>query len=112
MNLNVGERVRVYGWVQMHQTPYRPRYGGKATVVWISGEHIFVKFDSAINGDEDKDENHYKVDPQQCRKLKKKERRRIWINLNPSCVGVFYPGTTFEDYSCNGWKEFVEVKKK
>lgn len=58
------------------------------------------------------------VHPKQCRKLVKKERKRIWINLN-GCekqIGfpdaTFAPTATFQDYSCNGWIEFVEVKKK
>lgn len=75
--LNVGDRVRVYGWVNMHHSPYKPRGGGPATVTYIEDEcFCHVKFDD--------DETHYSAHPKQVRRLKKKprpqkERVERWI---------------------------------
>lgn len=58
------------------------------------------------------------VHPRQCRRLVKRKRRSVWINPNDAAgsverhSGVFYTGITFQDYSCNGWLEFHEVKRK
>lgn len=52
------------------------------------------------------------------KRLVKKKRRSIWVNPNDAAgpverhSGVFYTGLTFQDYSCNGWIEFREVKRK
>lgn len=64
--LKKGERVRVYGWVQMHHSPYKPRAGGPATVTYVEDERfIHVKFDD--------EETHYSAHPRQCVRLKPKK---------------------------------------
>lgn len=59
---------------------------------------------------------YYCVSPKQCRRLVKKERRRIWIPIN----SVPPNGSSRERCHINGFKpgdeslfiEFIEVKKK
>lgn len=69
-SFQVGDRVAVYGWVQMHHTPYIPRAGGKATVAWVTGADIHVRFDEPIS-----DENNYPVHPKRLRRLVRKPKR-------------------------------------
>lgn len=76
MKLKVGDRVMVYGWVQMPCSPYKPRGGGAASVVWTSVDHTHIRFDAHSTGEPDP--SHYEVDPKQCRKLIKKQSRRLW----------------------------------
>lgn len=98
----VGDRVVVYGWVQMHHKPYEARAGGRATVVWASGPNPFVQFDKAMNGKAGGDCTHYAVHPKQCRRLKKKERRvlkGVWekVPFEGGHSIVFRPQVPFAD---------------
>lgn len=116
MNLKVGDRVMVYGWVQMHHQPYKPRAGGKASVVWTAPGEIHVRFDRAPSGDEDP--NHYKVDPKQCRRLfKKSTRRRVWITEHhlraaEVCGDSHHQAVIWTKEPSIYSVEFIEVKKK
>jgi hypothetical protein len=96
----------------MHHQPYIPRSGGKATVVWVSGEHTHVQFDAATSGEKGGDSTHYSVDPKQCRKLKK--RRRVW--LSPYAQKKIFSGIAHTHMSTkkggDDWLEFIEVKRK
>jgi hypothetical protein len=87
----VGDRVRVYGWVQMHHQPYQPRYGGLAKVVWTSDQETHVEFDLANNGVKGGDLTHYKVDPKQCRKLKPRKKLREWNICLPGENSIWLP---------------------
>jgi hypothetical protein len=55
------------------------------------------------------------VHPKQCRKLKKKARRRVWIHPEGFKAiptdGTYQVAATRVDYSCNRWIEFIEVRK-
>lgn len=66
--LKVGDRVRVYGWVNMHHSPYTPRYGGPARVTYVDDAgQCHVEFDNECG-------IHYTAHPKQCRRLRKRER--------------------------------------
>lgn len=67
--LKVGDRVRVYGWVQMHHSPYIPRAGGPATVKYVEDDlFIHIQFDDCLV--------HYSCDTRQCRRFNKKEKKK------------------------------------
>lgn len=92
--LAVGDRVRVFGWVQMHHTPYQPRAGGDATVRWVSNGHTHVVFDRMPNGS-DRDETSYSVHPNQCRRLVRKPKPRKWTAED---IEIAW-GRTFEQWA-------------
>lgn len=102
----IGDRVMVYGAVQIGDQSYKARPGGKATIIYYPNSEPYVQFD------DDRD-THYSVDPKQCRRLVKKPRRRIWIKT--IVKNEYYKGT---QYICSSFKtddsfvEFVEVLKK
>jgi hypothetical protein len=114
----VGDRVKVHGWVQMHNSPYVARRGGIATVKWIANteESMHVVFDrDRTTGEED--DIHYSAHPKQCRKLVKRERRRIWIGM-PALESL---GNIGQVITLQIWQdkpkqpatiEFIEVRKK
>lgn len=110
-NLKVGDRVMVYGWVQMHHTPYQPRGGGKATVVWVSGTHVHVKFDAHANGEVGGDQTHYSIHPKQCRRLIMKQRRRWAVKFDRDGAVESY---TYElrAFQPGEAVEFIEVRQK
>lgn len=93
--LKKGDRVRVYGWVNMHHSPYKARGGGPATITYVEDENfVHVKFDD--------DETHYSADPKQLRKLRvkrkpepeKRERREVWIK-DDVLINLFATGAAF-----------------
>ena len=123
MTFKVGDRVMVYGWVQMFNQPYLPRCGGKATVKWVHGSacQMHVEFDkNPSTGQED--DGHYQADVKRCRRLIKRERRRVWIQekfvrlaLDPACQA--YPSALIRDNQgvadeSGHWIEFIEVPRK
>ena len=95
MRFKVGDRVRVYGL-------YCEVING--TVESLGNPQIFVRADS--------DGKIYSPYPQQCRRLVKKERRRVWVvswafkNLAGAEEFVRTENPHDKDF-----KEFVEVKK-
>ena len=50
--------------------------------------------------------------PQQCRKLKKKERRRFWVSFGIDSSGTEYPAIFKPKREYDTDVEFIEVKKK
>lgn len=118
--LEVGQRVVVYGWVQMHHQPYRPRCGGAATVVWVSAStgDIHVKFDAGPSGQVGDDDTHYQVHPKQCRRLKKKERRRVWVDPEFLAIGCAQRARdesktlVMTKSPTIGWVEMIEAKRR
>lgn len=102
--LAIGDRVRVYALAVLDAgdgtgvATHGP-FVGKVIRVKDSG-HVYVK-------DED---GEWIAHVKQCRRLKKKERRRVWvgeddINARKGIVPIFYhwPGT--------GRLEFIEVRR-
>lgn len=102
MALKPGDRIRVYG------------HGPDLT-------HVFDRTIVSIN-----DEGYIETDggenchPKQCRKLVRKERRRILVNINQSggISGVCFKGKVKIEsllgdfYSDNDTVEFIEMKRK
>ncbi len=107
MKFKVGDRVAMYGAIYTH-TGWRDARGLRGTVIIVhSNDSIRVEVDKAT----------FDVHPIQCRKLVKKEQRRIWMNVNPfdfEVVRINVPqiGGHGEISSTpqEGWLEFVEVK--
>src|SRR6185312_8552196 len=105
--LKVGDRVAA-DWYN----PQRGRYDR------IRGRYYGVGADGDALVTDEPDGPRYCCSPYSVRRLVKKPRRRVWINPRDAGgpidrhSGVFYTGITPEDYSCNGWTEFVEVRRK
>lgn len=76
INYKVGDRVRVYGLgFDFDRDEYEECNGTKGLVVGIIDPLIRVTLD---------DDTKWNFHPKQCRKIKKKEPRRVWINIYPS----------------------------
>lgn len=105
MAFKIGDRVRVYGWVRMHQSPFTSRQGGTGSIIWVDGQDMHVKFDRvSTTGREDL--THYLAHPKQCRRLVKRERRRILVEENPE-EGAF-PRTWLYCESIHGtWPAYL-----
>lgn len=104
MKFKVGDRVAVYGAVWCHQDAEHKIYRGlKMEISKIIDENRITLY----FGDE-----KYCAHPKQCRRLVKKEKRRVWVKVPTD----FHPqhrtnGMVSVD-PVDGWDEFVEVKKK
>ena len=111
--LKVGDRVRVYGWVQMSTRPYRPRYGGPATFVSpIKPGKVFVRFDKAANGEELGDQNHYEVDLKQCLRLKpRKKRREFWMALGEATFYAYEDESEARKFADRNGFECIKVRE-
>lgn len=77
---------------------------GKGTVSKIKNDYIIV--------DMDRWDPPGKIcfNPKQCRLLKKKKRRRIWIGTSPDGSCLDLKNTSWNSFS--GSIKFIEVKKK
>jgi hypothetical protein len=103
MKFQVGDRVAVYAY--QHQTSPGRRIGRVSSISHYG--NIVVRFDSfgPVGF----------FHPKQCRKLVKKEPRRVWINISPSgTMGAVWRNETKakavsdpEDITV----EFVEVRR-
>lgn len=92
---------------------------GDRVAVYNHRGRILGRIDSITNGflDVSAGSGHaFSPHPKQCRLLKKKERRRIWVSPEYFGSGPYFhrsgdglPVRTSED---KAWIEFVEVKKK
>lgn len=111
----VGDRVKVYGhWGAQYLI------GSKGTIKKIElnnpfkAPHVAVKLDIEI--DCLRDDGTIWVHPKQCRKLVKKERRRVWINMyGHSAIAHLSEARAIVDaapYVQERAVEFVEVRKK
>lgn len=122
----VGDRVRVYGW-------FSPEVGGggdyldgaKGEIIEYSEVNMWLRIflDEPISEHVGLTLNERRtiadVHPKQCRRLVKKERRRIWVSefslTQVSSVGPYscfvYPSRPESDAS-NPGVEFVEVRKR
>lgn len=93
-----GDRVHVYAYPEP----------GRGTVLGVCNnpDFIIVRLDT-LPFEKDIDTFHVK----QCRKLVKKEAcRRMW--LKPNYVGTTLLFETISFEPRDGWREFIEVKKK
>ena len=54
------------------------------------------------------DDETYTVHPKQCRRLIKKPRRRVWVNVD--CHELFISDKAVPPLN-RGWKEFIEARK-
>lgn len=106
----IGDRVAVYGW------------GGTAGSKIKNGQHgtviespigetqgqIYVALDNTFRREEDR------FHPKQCRLLKKKVRRRIWLPPNWDNGRDFQPVNilTNPERVGDGSVEFIEARKK
>lgn len=98
----VGDRVRVYGFGDSPEQ--KPQKGTIETV--CENGWLWVQ--------EDQSEDELRCHSKQCRRLKKKERTRIWIPLSdvPSGPGVTVMGATIHSVDPHtNYLEFIEVKK-
>ena len=110
MRFKVGDRVRVFGgsiYALEGRAPSETGY--KGTVKYIQDGWLSVELDNP-----NKSNDQYLFHPKQCRKLKKKARRRIWLPsshlervLDAGCGLIDIYNKAYE--SCT---EFVEVKSK
>lgn len=103
----VGDRVRVYhGWREIE---------GQVTSIAntnLASELIHVTEDGFYSAHEDGP-----FAPEQCRKLVKKERRRVWLIESdiPASKGINYHKTIYrwpERHNNDNWIEFIEAKRK
>jgi hypothetical protein len=113
----VGDRVRLKGFANL-QGESTVVEGIKGYVTRLYGERFVVHIHRAdILG------GNYEVHvyPSQCRRLVKKPRRRMWINIELTRergmesfdMGTTYsPWVSFKEVNLPGWVEFVEVRKK
>lgn len=88
----IGDRVAVY------QSFFGRSERNIGLVIDTGNQAIKVQHDSGLM---------WILHPKQCRRLVKKERRRIWVLREPG----FALGD-IRDYEVGGYTEFVEVKKK
>lgn len=95
----VGERVMVY----------QGRLSFKAEI-----RGIFESGLLHIKADDEHNRDSGVVHPNQCRRLKKKERRRIWVkyNANGFVNRNFVASEARPPLEEFNWVEFIEVKKK
>jgi hypothetical protein len=105
MKFRVGDRVAVYSETDYEVGDFNPRrYVG--VVKDISKNKIRVLLDQTP-GEMGLYENNLVFHPEQCRRLAKKQRRRLWVVLDkyggPLAVSV---------KKCAKGIEFVEVRKK
>lgn len=96
---NVGDRVVVYGCVQGNPHPHLYCYAKKATVTFVNEAHteLHIEIDAWPGGGV--------VHPKQCRKLVKKERKRVWI----SRINEYH---TYNKPIGGEFDEYVQVKSK
>lgn len=110
MKFKVGDRVAVYGpRITMNATAF----GSCQDVVYgaITADGKFPTIKS------DLDDCEYYFHPKQCRLLKRKERKRVWVDpdyLIPNQPYFYKPekGMPVRTTKGNSWIEFIEVKRK
>lgn len=100
MKFKVGDRVAVYNW--------KGRQTGKICVVEATGEEFCIGLDKLHEG-----HDSIQAHPKQCRRLVKKERRRVWVDFDQLIrlhCGVCF--AAYDKNQANTLVEFVEVKRK
>jgi hypothetical protein len=100
-SISVGDRVRVYGFDDAEGL----WDGDKATVTCINESTIEVKGDHETLP--------AFVHPKQCRRLKKRERRRVWVKMSKNDKGQWCARevTALVPQTEPGWVEFIEVRR-
>lgn len=110
MKLKIGDMVRVYGAVEDAEPKLvlTPGSRCKGEVVSIGDRDIYFRDEHACL---------LRANIKQCRKLVKKERRRVWVSIHettnsPVRVASFLPKEGHSQFIAGErWFEFVEVKK-
>lgn len=106
MKFEVGNRVKVYGHIP---TIGGFSYGAVGTVTKVGPCATKVTVDCGFA------QGHIEVHVKQCRKLVKKERRRVWVHeraLNHDQPSNYVIANPNSDLLGGGYIEFIEVKKK
>ena len=103
-NFYVGGRVAMYGTGETNSTFWD---GDRGTVLSINNNILTVMPDDFP---EEKHLMHFR----QCRKLVKRPRRRVWVDLVGLQKGLDnVVASTLHTSDINGtWVEFIEVRKK
>lgn len=106
-DLKVGDRVRVYGWD--FDDPKEALIFNAEVLEKLSNGMLKVR-NPRLDGDDF-------VHPKQCRKLVKKERRRVWIHFNEKTpereiCHLNPPGKNAHEVCDGNCIEFREVKRK
>lgn len=98
----IGDRVAVYGHVA-DAGKYRGYIRGYKAVVTctIASDEIVIKFDG--------DGSEVEIHPKQCRKLKVKKLRHVWVRFNPNNKEEV---SWCDNAPYDDGVEFVEVRKK
>lgn len=116
MTFKVGDRVRVYGHLCRRGIWESTRWtGADATLIELHTENYgghgmaLIKLDNAV--DSNPENFAYEVSPAQCRRLKKKERRRVWILEDTLDREFAMARIRKDDLKFDKEIEFVEVKK-
>lgn len=118
MKFEVGQRVRVYGpglikGIQRYATPGFTVWVGvvvESDFVQGKQEQVCVKFSTGYT--------EYWLHPKQCRLLKKRERRRVWINeIDIPLGGMTMTRAIFSSFRDSAdmnpaLVEFIEVPRK
>jgi hypothetical protein len=105
MEFKVRDRVAVYGCGSGSSTFW---FGQKGSIVEITEDSMLI-----VSPDDFRNERHC-VHPKQCRKLKNKELKRIWLSPNWDDGKDFQqPAVATNPNRVDAqWIEFVEVKRK
>lgn len=102
----VGDRVRVYGWFGGKDDPSLADQA--CEVIDVEGTRLVVR------------PKHWTKNviahAKQCRRLVKKERRRVWLKPNPGGYNAYYhwemkAELCLSETPIPEWTEFIEVKK-
>lgn len=103
----VGDRVAIYGTVATYSeknksTEYLRGDKGTVQIVYSNPEdELTVKMES----------REISAHPKQCRKLMKKERKRLWIKYPSLPTGFHSCMREISNKYETDWFEFIEVKK-
>jgi hypothetical protein len=107
--LKVGDSVAVYG---ICLVPSAGRSSGTVMDRWVGTVHR-IHQGIGIEVRSHEDECVYSVHPKQCRRLVKRQKRRIWIH--PDIMirsGNEMYGRPISDEPTKGFVEFVETREK
>lgn len=110
--LQVGDRVAVYGAIFSTK---KKEYFGSA-VDWRKGEVVGTVQAGDMIVFKDEWGEDFTAHPKQCRRLVKKERRRVWVYQDRLGSITEQPTAYYRDQppddSPGHWVEFIEVRRK
>lgn len=116
----VGDRVAVYGAVNenMNAVIYATitdfsKHAPPLVFIDID-QSCYDKINKAVRDETKSDESWeplIQVNPKQCRRLVKKKRREIWVDLNYYTQNLI-SSRVWSDAKQDGWTRFIEAKEK